>query len=199
MEPTEKEAFAAELSAALARYGPVRPEDAAFLARGARNVHLAKNGRLSEPGSEERSLYYMREGVAKASYWEQSGAERVVRFFFAPDFVAEYPSLIQRAPGRFTLSAVTSLSLIRIPAEDLNALYDRSHAFERIGRKVAEAEFLESLGRELDFLTLSPRDRYQKLAAERPEYIAALPVKDLASYLGVRPESLSRIRGRNQN
>ena len=161
-------------------------------------ARLPKNARLAEPGRAENALYYMRKGVAKASFLQETGVERVVRFFFAPDFVAEYPSLIAGAPGRFALAAVTELSLIRMPASDLYALYDRSHAFERIGRKVAEQEFMEALARELDLLSLDPEARYQKLSRERPEYIAALPVKDLAAYLGIRPESLSRIRARER-
>lgn len=196
LETTEKEAFAEELIGALARYGNVLREDAAFLARGARTMRLLKNESLFEPGQPEDALYYMREGVVKAVFLEESGAERVVRFFFAPEFVTEYPALVAGAPGRFALVAVSDLSLVRIPSEQLYALYDRSHAFERIGRLVAEQEFAEALAREMDFLLLTPEARYLKLARERPEYVAALPVKDLAAYLGIRPESLSRIRAR---
>ena len=84
------------------------------------------------------------------------------------------------------------------PVEALNAAYDADHALERFGRRLVEEAMSGSQRRTASFLQLSPEERYTRFVATRPEIFRRVPQFLTASYLGITPEALSRIRGRRR-
>ena len=82
--------------------------------------------------------------------------------------------------------------------EALNAAYDADHALERFGRRLVEEAMSGSQRRTASFLQLSPEERYTRFVATRPEIFRRVPQFLTASYLGITPEALSRIRGRRR-
>ena len=84
--------------------------------------------------------------------------------------------------------------LWQITYEDLQAVYDITSIGDRIGRKIAEELYLKKMKREMSLLEDTARKRYLDLMAEQPDLIRYIPQKYLASYIGIRPQSLSRIR-----
>ncbi len=79
---------------------------------------------------------------------------------------------------------------------DLQKLYTDLPKFERFGRVLAENVVIGSQRRTASLLFDSPEERYLKLIAERPKVVERIPLHHIASYLGIKPESLSRIRKR---
>lgn len=80
--------------------------------------------------------------------------------------------------------------------DDLQHLYHSSHQIKRLGRLLTEQVFITFEKQLLSFLNNSPQARYLWLVKEYPEFIRNIPLQYLASYLGIAPESLSRIRKR---
>jgi hypothetical protein len=78
----------------------------------------------------------------------------------------------------------------------MHALYNTDAKFERIGRIIAEQLFLFARNRGMDFLLQNPEDRYLKLIKEYPNIFNRVPLYHIASYLGIKGPSLSRIRRR---
>ena len=76
------------------------------------------------------------------------------------------------------------------------AAYDADHAVERFGRIMVEGALMGSQRRTAGLLSLSPDERYRRFVATRPEVARRVPQYLIASYLGITPEALSRIRGR---
>jgi len=76
----------------------------------------------------------------------------------------------------------------------LQSLYARSHHGERIGRLMAEYQYIKRLRREMDLLSRTAEERYAGLLQRAPKLVSNISVKHLSSYLGIQPESLSRIR-----
>ncbi|HLL93669.1 MAG TPA: hypothetical protein VK404_01735, partial [Spirosoma sp.] len=86
-----------------------------------------------------------------------------------------------------------------MPRTDLQTLYNEQPVFERFGRLVAENVVIGSQRRTASLLFDSPEERYLKLITERPKVVERIPLHHIASYLGIQPESLSRIRKRLAN
>ena len=78
----------------------------------------------------------------------------------------------------------------------MNAGYGADHAIERFGRLMLEEALIGSQRRASRLLTLQPEDRYRRFVETRPEVVRRVPQYLIASYLGLTPESLSRIRRR---
>ena len=91
---------------------------------------------------------------------------------------------------------MTDTSLWKISHKDLHAVYENTDCGNIIGRKMAEGMFLIKSKRELALLNKTAEKRYLDLFSDRPKLVQQIPLKYIASYIGVTPQALSRIRGR---
>lgn len=157
-----------------------------------------KKALLLEGGQVERYLSFVESGMLR--FFLRRGAEDLEEmtydFSFAGEFVSGYSSFITQSPARFNIEALTPVTLWRISFEALEQVYAHTRAGNRIGRYASEQLFLEKAGRELSFLTESAEERYLHLLTGQPQLIRQIPLKYLASYIGITPQALSRIRKR---
>ena len=107
-----------------------------------------------------------------------------------------YTSFLTQTPSDFHLTALTSCSLLYITKSDLEKLYALTTCGDVLGRIFAEKLFLYLSKRENDFMIKSPTQRYLDLFVEQPQLIQEIPQKYLASYIGITPQALSRIRAK---
>jgi CRP-like cAMP-binding protein len=124
------------------------------------------------------------------------GEEHTVLFFDAPDFVAEYAGFVGRRPSRHSIIALEDSRMYTWSYDDLQMMYDGSKTGERLGRIIAEAVFGIVVGDVDSFRFDSATQRYENLLARSPHLLQRVPQYMIASYLGVTPESLSRIRAK---
>ncbi|HET8736143.1 MAG TPA: Crp/Fnr family transcriptional regulator, partial [Pricia sp.] len=101
-----------------------------------------------------------------------------------------------RTPCEYQIQALTETMLWRISQKDLQRVYGQTKMGDKIGRKNAENLFLIKSQRELSLLNKTAEERYLELFSHRPELIRHIPLKFIASYIGVTPQALSRIRKR---
>jgi hypothetical protein len=92
------------------------------------------------------------------------------------------------------LQALTKTIVWRISYEDLQKVYAETNAGNLLGRFAAEKLFLEKSKRELSLLQYNAKERYLQLLHEQPEILQQIPLKYVASYIGITPQALSRIR-----
>ncbi|MBK9196679.1 MAG: hypothetical protein IPO17_17190 [Flavobacteriales bacterium] len=102
-------------------------------------------------------------------------------------------SLINGNKARFHDSALTDCEPITLKATTLQRLYDEHKSFERLGRRLAEHQYLQAMDRILNSEAEAP-ERYKKLVAEHPDLVKVVAAKYLASYLGVTESTLSKIK-----
>jgi len=148
---------------------------------------------LSQAGKTANAIYFITEGTVRvvAQYQEK---ETSLDFAFPGMFSTSYASFITQTPAAVSLQAIIRVNALAFYYEDLQALYRSYPATEKLGRLLAEQQYLRKYHRELSLLQYSAAERYQQLLQHHPEVVRGIPVKYIASYLGIEPESLSRIR-----
>ncbi|MBU3700275.1 MAG: Crp/Fnr family transcriptional regulator [Candidatus Kapabacteria bacterium] len=124
------------------------------------------------------------------------GEEHTVYFFDAPDFATEYVGFLRRTPSRHSISALEDCRIYTWSYDSLQDMYASSKTGERLGRLIAEALFGNVVGNVESFRFESATIRYENLLARSPNLLQRVPQYMIASYLGVTPESLSRIRAK---
>ncbi|MDQ7947559.1 MAG: Crp/Fnr family transcriptional regulator [Pedobacter sp.] len=111
-------------------------------------------------------------------------------------FCGSYASFISESPSHFNVVAMEPLTLLVITKPNLMALADRYMDWQKILRIAMEQNFISKENREALFLTANPEARYADLLQHKMDWVKRIPLKYLASYLGMSAETLSRIRAR---
>lgn len=119
-----------------------------------------------------------------------------INFAFEGNFTTDFASLIPRKPSTDYMVAMEDLEILQLEYNDMQALYDKAMVWQKFGRLITEYVLLFVVERNKGLLFKTPEERYLKLLKERPKVIANVPLKYIASYLGITPEALSRIRKR---
>jgi len=156
-------------------------------------VEFSSGAFLARAGRVTSAIYFISSGVVRVFCIHQN-KEVCLDFAFSGQFSTAYASFVTQTPAIVSLQAITPVKGFAFYYPDLLELYNKSHGAERTGRLLAEYQYLRKYQRELSFLQLTAKERYQQLLEEHPVVVQQIPVKYIASYLGIEPESLSRIR-----
>lgn len=150
---------------------------------------------LVETGQIENYLSYVEKGIVRF-YIPQLENDLAFGFSFEGSWVSAYDSFLMRTPAKYNIETLTDTVLWSISYEDIQNAYDKTETGDRIGRVACEELFLKKARRELSLLNSTPEQRYLKLLTEQQHLVKQIPLKFLASYIGVTPQALSRIRKR---
>lgn len=156
---------------------------------------LAKHEPFLRAGDVCTHIAFISRGCLRY-YYLKEGSEFNGQFFFEGAWVGDYHSFLTGQPSVQYIDALEEAELLIMSRADLLALYDQQPRFERFGRLLAENVVIGSQRRTASLLFDTPEERYLKLITERPKVIERIPLHHIASYLGIKPESLSRIRKR---
>ncbi len=143
----------------------------------------------------ENKIYFILEGVFRM-FIELPEKDITVDFGFPNNFISSYSSFLTQNPSISCIQSLTKSKVIFINRDDLQEIYEQTKVGESIGRIFAEEFFRYKSKRELSFLMESPTYRYLNLVKEQQQLIQEIPQKYLASYIGITPQALSRIRGK---
>lgn len=150
---------------------------------------------LLNKGEVENHLSFVEKGIVRL-YIPQEDGDLTFGFVFGGAFVSAYDSFITQTPAEYVVETITDTVLWQLNYKDLQEVYASSAIGNLIGRKASEELFLKKSKRELSLLRDSAEQRYLNLFEERPELIRQIPLKYIASYIGITPQALSRIRKR---
>lgn len=156
-------------------------------------VHVNSGAYLAHAGRISTAVYFITTGIVRV-FTTNADKEVCLDFAFSGQFSTAYASFITQQPSAVTLEAVMPVTGFVFYYDDLQKLYDSHPSTERTGRLLAEYQYLRKYQRELSLLQYSAQERYVQLLEQHPQIIQHIPVKHIASYLGIEPESLSRIR-----
>lgn len=156
---------------------------------------LAKDDYYCQEGQVMKSVAFVGQGILRYFYIKD-GEEKTGQFFFEQGWVADYYSFLTQSPSNMFIQAIEDAVLYTLSYEDMQSLYVEVPKTEKFGRVMAEQLFIGTQRRNRSLLSDSPAERYMELVRDRPKVIENIPLYMIASYLGIQPESLSRIRKR---
>lgn len=143
-----------------------------------------------------RNVGFMVSGVMRY-YINDDGEEKTYGFAQESDFICNNESFLPQQPSRQIIQALEDCTVLVIGYDDLQKFYSSLKSGERFGRLVIEQVFVKTLQGLNSFYTDSPELRNEKFIKEYPDLLQRIPQYYIASYVGVKPQSLSRIRSRN--
>ncbi|MFN8699755.1 MAG: Crp/Fnr family transcriptional regulator [Flavobacteriales bacterium] len=156
-------------------------------------VSFQKGENLLSEGQICKTLYFINSGLTK-SYLLNDGKEHIRQFAAENDFVVDLGSFLSQSKSSFYIQTLESTDALKITFEDLDKLFNSSLIFMKLGKVMAERSTINLIKRSVSLLKDDAKQRYLNLMKERPSLIQRVPQFMIASYLGVTPESLSRIR-----
>jgi CRP-like cAMP-binding protein len=153
---------------------------------------VKKNDYLLQPGETCRDLIFVQRGCLRLYYIADS-IEVSVWFAFKHTSAIEIYSFISQNPSNYFLQAIEDSEILYLPKAELNKLYHTHPKMQEMMRKFWEDVVLNLINRFTALQRDSAEDRYRDLL-NKPSYLQTIPQKYLASFIGVTPTSLSRIR-----
>lgn len=155
--------------------------------------YLTKGEYLLEEGKLCRQIAFIEKGLFRTFYL-RDGVEITTCFCKENTITCSYKSLITQQPSDLSIQALEDCELTVFSYSDLNALYDKHPFWQLVGRMAAENEFLimENYTRFIN--DLPAQKRYQQILDTDPNLLQRVPLVYLASYLQIKPETLSRVR-----
>ena len=135
-------------------------------------------------------------GAFRYVHVSDAGERHIVGYAFAGEFVGDYISMRSGIPSWVSIEAMCDSRIVAVTGDRLEAFYRIDPDHERLGRTLAESMAAEVYERLLQSYTATPQMQYEALLRRCPGLLNLIPLQELASYLRVRPETLSRIRRR---
>ncbi|PSQ66479.1 MAG: Crp/Fnr family transcriptional regulator [Bacteroidetes bacterium QH_2_64_74] len=152
---------------------------------------------LTDEGETERGFLLVLEGVHRVFFTARDGNEHTVAFSYPTDYSGIPDSFFLQVPSGYRLEPLSDSSVLATDYDTLSALMDRHRELERWAWRLLASALRGRSKRERDHMRLTAEERYERLLEESPQLVQRVPLKHIASYLGMSPETLSRIRSSN--
>lgn len=141
-----------------------------------------------------RKMAFLESGIVRAYFVNEKGQEYNKQFFVGPSSIGAFTSLLTAKPNLIAQQAMTNCVLWVADYPKITSYYDDFPDLERLSRKIAEYYFLEKERKEIEIVLLDASARYKLFQKEFPGIEQYIPQFHVASYLGITPIQLSRIR-----
>lgn len=162
----------------------------------ASKLHLKnfdKKTRLVEIGEVSNQVYFIIKGISRR-YFYRGKQEVITHLVKEGSIMGSVISFLTGQPSRYILETIEPVTAFAISKQDLEELFASGKRWEKFGRRIITAFFLQTEYRNIDNIRYSTRERFVKFMKENPDLIMRVPQKYLASYLEIQPETFSRLK-----
>lgn len=146
---------------------------------------------IGEIGNE---VYFMLKGIARSYYRFPNGTEKTYFIYHENSIFTDSVSFISQKPATECLEAIEDMEVVAIEYEKLMDLFSKNHVLESIGRRISDTNFVFSQKRLRSMMNDDATLRYQKFKKYFGQISLRIPQNIIASYLGITPQSLSRLK-----
>lgn len=160
-----------------------------------KNKSIKKNDLFLAEGQVCKQVGFIIKGLMRY-YINHNGEDKTYAFAQEGDFVCNNESFIPQSPSTKIIQALEDCEIVQISFADLQLFYKSIDEGERFGRLIIEQVFIQTLQDLSSFYTDTPESRYEKFIKQHPDLQQRISQYYIASYVGVKPQSLSRIRKR---
>lgn len=183
----------------ISRDFPVSQQDLDLCHISFTQVSFPKNTIVEEEGKVPKYLYFIVSGFMRLFHHHENGDEVTTHINCPPGFITSYSAFTSQAKSTDSLECITGCDLLRISKPDLDLLTLHSPVFKDFSIQVFQQSLAYNEKRATELATLPADQRYKKLIEHHPDIIHNVPIQYIASFLGMKPESLSRIRRQMNN
>ncbi|RYZ54924.1 MAG: Crp/Fnr family transcriptional regulator [Chitinophagaceae bacterium] len=157
-------------------------------------VAFRKGDYFLKEGARSNDYLFLEKGIIRSFLFDTEGTEVTTNFYTSGNVVFEAASFFQRIPSQENFIALSECTGWIIAFEELNRLFHSLPLFRETGRAILVKTLVSLKMRTLSMINQTAEERYASLLATQPEIIRQVPLKYIASYLGITDTSLSRIR-----
>ena len=183
------------------KYVELDPETMRLTASQVNEVTFPQKHIILSEGGPCNKVYFVVSGTARSYYTDFSGMTVTWSFHFNNDlslirnvFVTDYRAFLTDKPSSIAVETLSEVNALVFTKEAVNYLMEKSLKYEIWMRKLNEMAYMSMFDRAFSLLTMSATERYHKLLNEEPHLMQMFSNYYIASYLGIAPQSLSRIR-----
>lgn len=155
---------------------------------------LKKGDYFIRKGQYAKEIAFLETGIVRAYYINSAGKEYNKQFFVSPTIIGSYASLISKQKNNVAQQALTDCKIWKAPFDKIEKFSEGNYEIERLRRIIAETYFLNFEKKELEMAMLDADKRYLIFRDQYPGIELEIPQFHVASYLGISPTQLSRIR-----
>ncbi len=149
---------------------------------------------LSRPGVVPQEIFFIERGLLRVCVTDRKGTEHTIHFALENQFIADYAAFMQHSPAMSTLKALEATDVIVMPRSAIEWGYANLQQGEKLGRLIAEYYFIYHDERIRNRYARSPKERYDLIDQVFPGIQERVPQHMIASYLGITPVHLSRLK-----
>lgn len=182
------------LSGYLSHFSTLSPQDIGRVMQRFVPMEIPRDEHIVKEGQVCKFLSFIESGIFMYYKVGDDGQQIVTGFAEEKEFVSQYQSFISKTPSPIFIKSIELSHIQAISFEQLGMLYQEIPGFETLSRQLVEKAFMEMIRRNLDFQNLKAEERYDKLLKTYPSIVQRVPQYYVASFLGIAPQSLSRIR-----
>ena len=166
-----------------------------FCEREGEVVMYRRGDQLEREGDPARWLAYVTEGCFKyVTHGLSDDREHITWFSFEGEFVVDYPTYLYARPAQATIVAMMPSRVLRVTGEQMKQYFDQSKETMKLRAVIAEHILCQFRSRYLDLHCTTARERYDLLMQRCPGIVDLLDLQDIASFLNVHPNTISKIR-----
>jgi CRP-like cAMP-binding protein len=178
----------------ISRYIQLTPEETAYFISLLKEKKLRRKQYLLQEDDICYYEYFVTQGCLRTYYIDQKGQEYIVQFAVEDWWIGDMYSFLTQKPSRYNIDALEDSVVLSIEKKSLDELYIRVPKFEKFFRHLLQNAFIAFQERITSTISGSGEDRYKQFQSKYPNLEERIPQRMIASFLGLTPESLSRIR-----
>jgi len=149
---------------------------------------------LGRQGEVCNEIFFIVKGITRSTIFDHQGAEHTIHFSPENQFIADYTSFMLRTPANNNIQAIEETEVVVLPRKAIEWGYAHLAQGEKMGRLIAEYYFIYFDNRLKNQYVFTPAQRYENISRIFPNIHNRVPQHMIASYLGVSPVHLSRLK-----
>lgn len=157
-------------------------------------VTKEKHDHLIQTGDEVSYIFFLIRGIVRYYITTFDGHEVTKAFYKDSFLIGSFDVTFNNIPNKFSVETLSQAEFLKIPISNIRTLLENSHAFSKVYNRFITSVFIVKEKREIELLSTSAKERYESFLAEFPELAGKISGVTLASYLGITPIQLSRIK-----